>query len=270
MNEALHALETGARLGYLARAVVYFMIGTLALMAGLGYGGETEDPKDALRDLFRQPFGEVLVIAAAAGLAGYGLWRLLMAVRDPEHALYADEGRAQRIGRRLGYVGSGLANLSLAAFALSLQFPRLVPFGHGGSGDGTRDWTARLLRVPAGEWLVAGVGVVFLITAAVFAVRAWKAGFCKTLAPEAQRPLIVNLCRIGIGARAVVFALIGVFLIVAAWRADPREARGLGASLAALREQPAGEWLLAAVGAGLMAFAFFSLIEACWRRIRTQ
>ena len=208
MNEALHALETGARLGYLARAVVYFMIGTLALMAGLGYGGETEDPKDALRDLFRQPFGEVLVIAAAAGLAGYGLWRLLMAVRDPEHALYADEGRAQRIGRRLGYVGSGLANLSLAAFALSLQFPRLVPFGHGGSGDGTRDWTARLLRVPAGEWLVAGVGVVFLITAAVFAVRAWKAGFCKTLAPEAQRPLIVNLCRIGIGAQPAVDRLL--------------------------------------------------------------
>ena len=28
--------------------------------------------------------------------------------------------------------------------------------------------------------------------------------------------------------------------------------------------------LLAAVGAGLVAFAFFSLIEARWRRIRTQ
>lgn len=270
MTDPLHALETGARLGYLVRAIVYFMIGTLALLAGLGRGGDTEDPKEALRDLFGQPFGEGLVIAAAAGLAAYGLWRLLMALRDPEHGLYADEGRLQRIGRRLGYLGSGLANLSLAAFAFSLEFPRLLPFVHGGSGDGTRDWTAKLLRLPAGEWLVAAVGTVFLIIAAVFALRAWKAGFCKTLAPEACRAPIVTLCRIGIGARAVVFALIGTFLIVAAWRADPREAKGLGASLAALREQPAGEWLLAAVGTGLMVFAFFSLIEARWRRIRTR
>ena len=48
---------------------------------------------------------------------------------------------------------------------------------------------------------------------------------------------------------------------------DPSQAKSFGESLAALRETPAGEPLLAAVALGLVAYAMYEFIEARYRRI---
>ena len=68
-------------------------------------------------------------------------------------------------------------------------------------------------------------------------------------------------------ARAVVFALMGLFLLRAAWEYDPKEARGLDGALMELSQQSYGGLLLGAVAVGLMAYALYCFVEARYRRI---
>jgi hypothetical protein len=58
-----------------------------------------------------------------------------------------------------------------------------------------------------------------------------------------------------------------LFLLLAASRADPRQARGSGEALQALGQQPCGRYSLALVGAGLLAYGLFQLVVARYRRI---
>jgi hypothetical protein len=69
-----------ARSGYVARGVVYLIVGGLAVLAALGSGGETTDSKGALRTIIQQPFGQVLLGLVALGLVSYAVWRLVQAI----------------------------------------------------------------------------------------------------------------------------------------------------------------------------------------------
>jgi len=79
--------------------------------------------------------------------------------------------------------------------------------------------------------------------------------------------MVVGVDVVGHLARAVVFAIIGMFLVQAAIYSDPREARGLGGALYTLEQQPYGDWLLAIVAAGFMAYAAYLLLLIVYRRI---
>ena len=70
--------------------------------------------------------------------------------------------------------------------------------------------------------------------------------------------------RIGIGARGLVFALIGFFLIQSALQVDPKQAVGLDGALWKLTQQPQGPVLLGAVAIGLMFFGVYSMFSARW------
>jgi Domain of Unknown Function (DUF1206) len=68
-------------------------------------------------------------------------------------------------------------------------------------------------------------------------------------------------------ARAVVFGLVGAFLIKAAIEFDPQAAVGLDGALAKLARASYGPFLLGVVAAGLIAFALYSLGDARYHRI---
>lgn len=261
------ALEKGARLGYAARGVVYLIVGVFAFLAATG-GGSTTDTQGALRTLVQQPFGQILLGLVALGLLGYALWRFVLAWNDPKNEGDDAKGGA----KRLGYVVSGLANLFLAYFAFTILFPGVAPGGSSGGGGsggggGASDWTAKAMSVPLGQWLVGLVGLILIGVAVRFLMRAFTEDFKKELTDQGRRPMVVQICRFGIAARGVVFALIGVFVIIAAWQQDPSEAKGLSGALSSLQSQPFGWILLSIVGLGLIAFAFYSFVESRYRRI---
>ena len=72
-----------ARLGYVAKGVVYLVIGFLALCEALG-GGKTADPGGAMKIIGSQPFGGVMLALLAVGLACYALWKLVQGVLDAD------------------------------------------------------------------------------------------------------------------------------------------------------------------------------------------
>ena len=91
-------LETLARLGYACKAFIYTIIGTLAIGAAFRRGGRITDTSGALRVILVQPYGRALLLVLAIGLCGYALWRVLDAIRDPDHHGTEFKGIVTRIG----------------------------------------------------------------------------------------------------------------------------------------------------------------------------
>jgi hypothetical protein len=62
--------------------------------------------------------------------------------------------------------------------------------------------------------------------------------------------------------------MVGVFLALSAYQANPGKAVGIDGALLALTRQPYGIWLLYAVALGLIAFGIYSLTGAIWFRLK--
>ena len=54
----------------------------------------------------------------------------------------------------------------------------------------------------------------------------------------------------------------GLLIIIATVKAHPEESTGLDGGLKALREQPFGVYMLAAVGVGLICYGIFMVVRA--------
>jgi hypothetical protein len=254
------------RAGYAAKGIVYVVIGALAARAAIGTaGGATTDSRGALSVIQDGPMGTIALVAIGIGLLGYMTWRLVAAVTDAEGK--GDE--PTKLAVRAAQAARGIAYGVLGVTAL-----RMIG-GDGGAGvqgQATRDWTARLLGMPFGRALVVGVGLGVLGYAVYQVYRAFSDKATKHLdlyeAGHTQAKWIVRLGRFGIAARAVVFAMIGVFLVRAGMQADSGEAGGIAQSLQALGAADYGRLVLGAVSFGLIAYGIYQLATARYRRMR--
>jgi len=79
------AITAIARAGFVAKGLVYLMVGLLTMQTTLGMRGETSDATDALRAFINQPFGSVLLTVVIVGLLAHALWKLIRGVKDPEN-----------------------------------------------------------------------------------------------------------------------------------------------------------------------------------------
>ena len=265
VREASPWLEGFGRCGYLAKGLVYTLVGVLAAQAALGAGGATTDARGALPQIIQAPFGQGLLAATAIGLVGYGLWRFVQAGMDTEHKGTA----AQGLLTRGTYIIIGMSHLALALSALQLL---LGSAGDSSGGDSSaQDRTAWLLSQPFGQWLVGLVGIILLGVGLYQWYQAYNAGFRDQLKlaemSGTQERWVTCIGRLGFAARGSVFGIVGGLLIAAAIHAAPEEARGLGGALATLGEQPFGPWLLGVVAAGLIAYGGYVLVEARYRRM---
>jgi hypothetical protein len=257
-------IEKLARFGFAAKGFVYFVVGLLALQAAFGTGGRTTDTNGALTTIVSQPFGKGLLALVAIGLLGYALWRIVQTLFDPEHQ--GEKTTPKHIAQRLGYGFSAIAYLGLALTSVKLILGSATK-----NGDSTPGMTAQLMAQPFGRWLVGIVGLVAIGVGLSYLYQAYKADFQRHLnlhqMSPTERRWTKRLGQFGIGARGLVFAIIGIFLILAALRANANEARGVGGALAALAAQPFGPWLLGTVALGFIAYSFYSWLEARYRRI---
>jgi hypothetical protein len=254
-------VERLARTGYVAYGVVYMLVGVLAAQAAFGGGGQATGQEGALRSILLAPLGRVLLGMVAIGLLAYAMWRLFQGIVDPE-----SEGRdAKGIVKRFDHVINGLFHGALAFSAGELAL------GAGGGGGSPDDWTTRLLAQPLGRWLAVIAGTVIVGAGLYQFYKVYKADFRDELKSgemsTRERTWATRSGRLGYAARGVVFGVIGVFLVQAALKADPDEARGLGGALQTLARQPFGPYILGAVALGLVAYGVFMFVMARYRRI---
>ncbi|MEO6525938.1 MAG: DUF1206 domain-containing protein [Gemmatimonadaceae bacterium] len=263
LSAASPALVMLGRAGYAAKGVVYVVMGVLAARAAMGAGGKATDSRGALHAIGDGPFGTAAVALIGVGLLGYMMWRLVAAATDAE----GKGNEPTSLVMRAAQAARGLAYGALGVQALRLLVARGSAESHA-----ARDWTARLLGLPFGRAIVAALGLGVLGYAGYQLYRAAqdKAGKHLGLAEAGreQAKWIVRLGRFGTAARAVVFAMIGVFLMRAAMQRDSGEAGGIAQSLRALASGDYGALVLGAVAFGLMAYGVFQLATARYRYMR--
>ncbi|MEV5434255.1 DUF1206 domain-containing protein [Streptomyces sp. NPDC052701] len=256
-------VEGAARAGFAARGVIYLLVGVLALQIAFGDGKHQADRGGALAELSGKPFGAVLLWALGIGLVGMALWRL-------SEALFGSVGPDGRSARkRLMATGRCVFYAFVAYSVLSFAADR---HGEGGSSDRqSRDVTARLLEVPAGQWLVGAAGVAIVAVGVGIGVRAVRRKYhdkMKLGQMSSRTRRLVDVTGVAGGAaRGLVFAAAGAFAVRAAVDYEPDRAKGLDDTLRAFADTPLGPWLLVCVAAGLVLFGVFSFAMARWRRV---
>ncbi|MFI7092662.1 DUF1206 domain-containing protein [Streptomyces lydicus] len=258
------ALRVAARCGFVARGVIYLLVGVLALRIAFGDSGGQADRGGALAEVATQPLGAPSLWALGLGLTGMALWRLseaLFGASGPDGHKPAQ--RLLALGRFLFYAS---VSFSVLAFAVGSKGD-----GSGASDRQSRDATAAALELPGGPWLVAAAGVVVAAVGVGIAVRALQRTFHKNLRRDAlsrRRRQLVDVLGVSGGvSRGCVFAVAGAFAVKAAVRHDPGRAKGMDDTLRSFADTPAGPWLLALIAAGLALFGLFSFAMARWRKI---
>lgn len=262
-------LERVARVGFVARGVLYLTVAFLAVSIARGRSDEQADKLGAVRTLADSSLGTLLLVVLVVGFVGLALWRAAEALwgQRQEH----DE--TKRTAKRATSGGKALLYLALAGTAASVLFGKDEPKGGGGGSEQETEWTAWLFEQPGGRVLGGVIGVAVVAGGAWLVVRGLRQKFEEHLdlhaMPRAVRRVATAGGTIGHGARGVVIGLIGLLLVKAAIDFDPQEAKGVDGTLRTLAAQPFGKALLLLAAAGLAVFGLFSLVEARFRRIET-
>lgn len=255
-------VEWGGRFGLATKGFSYLLVAVIAIGVAVD-GGRAEDRQGALKTLADEPFGWALLVMVAVGFAGYAAWRFVEAIFDR-----GDEGDdAKGLAKRAGDLAKGLLYAALAAVILSL----VVGNGGGGSGSEEQRATAVVLDWPGGRWLVGLAGAAVIGAGFFNAYRALSGSFRDELRTElmsgVEEGWYTAFGVVGHLARAVVFAMLGVFLVKAAWEYDPQEAEGLDGALQTLAAQAYGPVLLGAAALGLATYGLFCLVQARYRDV---
>jgi hypothetical protein len=248
------------RLGLAARAVIYLLLGWIALLLAFGKRHPEADQRGAMQEVVRHSGGFILLWAIAIGLSGYALWRWSEAAFG-----VVGEGRDWKPRVQSAFRGTVYAFFAVSAF-------NLLAHAHSSKSQAGQSelLTARAMTHRGGRVLVGIVGAIVIVVGLALVyegvTRKFKKFFDLAEMSPASRRVVWILGTIGTTARGVVFALTGYFVLQAAWKYQPQKARGLDGALRTVANSTSGRWLVGLVAVGLIIFGLYGFAEARWRR----
>lgn len=256
-------IKTMARTGFVAKGLVYGIIGVLTFKAAFDMGGQKAGQMQVLEFLEKQTFGNILLILMALGLASYAAWRFIQAVKDPENIGDDKKGKA----KRTGFFFSGLLYLGLAVLAALKAFGS----GSGSSGSSGSAQQSSFLASETGLWVLGIVGAGIIIAGIFQFVKAYKNDYFKklglaSLGDQKKRESIKKTAEFGLSARGVILLIIGFFAIKASINSNPSEIKTTQEAFSFLQDSSYGPWLMGLVAAGLVAYAVYMFLMAKYRR----
>jgi hypothetical protein len=257
-------LRAGSRLGLACRGTVYLLVGYLAFRLALvshGRAGEPASGAGAVQAAIAPAWGRVLLVLLVAGLAAYALTQLLEAVFRPARATGMMGRWRQRAVSSWGFVLYSVFCLSTARLLVQ------APAKQTAQSEQRQDtgMAAELLKSGWGRALLVLAGILVVAGGVEAARRAIRLNFRERFAAGHMSPVLAAVTRalgaFGSVARAVVFALVGVFLIRAGALSSADQAKGLDAVFRSVASSRYGPWLLALLASGLFCYGLYCLIE---------
>lgn len=256
-------IEKMARTGFVAKGIVYGIIGFLTFKGAIDMGGQNAGQMQVLEFLEKQTFGNILLILMALGLACYAAWRFIQSIKDPENI--GDD--AKSIAKRVGFFFSGLLYLGIGVMAALKAFGS----GSGSSGSSGSTQQSSFLASETGLLLVGIVGAGIIIAGIFQFVKAYKNDYQKkfnlsSISDQKKREGIEKSAKFGLSARGVILLIIGFFAIKAAIDSNPSEIKTTREAFSFLQDSSYGPWLLGLVAAGLIAYAIYMFLMAKYRK----
>ena len=247
------------RLGYLAKGLIYSLMGILALRVVFGMsGGRLTDPSGILRTLLSQPFGRLLLAAIGIGIVGYAAYYIFEAVADLR----------RRGGGTHGWTDRALTIIKAAVYGAVGVQALLVVFFDRLPVDRTEQGARAVMQFPLGEWLLMAIGIGVAIYGITQLRMVWRGGVDDDIDASRVRreaPWILPLGRFGIAARSVILLLMGATFARSGWRGRAADADGYREALRTIASFD--PWLLTAIGAGLLCFGVYQLCHARYAKL---
>lgn len=241
------------RVGYFSRAILYSVLGLVALT-------RTDMIADGTNGIFRAiqdyPAGTVILWIMAFGLTAYALFRLCSLLFDIENEGSDKKGWAKRIG----HTGSAIAH-----FALAYAAYRFATTSQGGSGGGgAQEAAGGVLSFEFGGVVLGILGLALLLTGVFQIKKGWTGEFMHRIGPGAPNGTRI-LGGAGYFARGIVYFVIGYSLLQAGFGSGgANQVKTLGGAVASLADD--GIWFTV-TAIGLLMFGLFSLVLARYRII---
>jgi hypothetical protein len=251
-------VEPIGRVGLASQGVLYAIVGVIALKVAAG-SGDRADQHGALYTVVEQPFGRALLVALMVGLALHTAWRVLLFLRGAP-----GDDDAGDWAKRLGHLGRAAIYATFTWGALE------VVFDGGGSGGDQKEGVARVLDWPAGQLLVAVLGLVVIATglwhASKLVTRSFEDDLDLSGPRDRFKAVVLGLGSVGYLARGAVFAMVGWWLVQAAYDHDPNESGGLDNALKRLADSEHGPGLLRVVAFGVFVFGVYRVVDGVLRK----
>jgi hypothetical protein len=243
--------ERGVRVGLFGYGIVHLLIGWLALQLAFGDRSGNPDQQGALQQLAQESYGEVLLWLIGVGLLFMAVWQVFEAIWG--HTSRDEPKRTmKRVSSAVKVVIYAVIGVSAIKFALNAQ---------SSSKNSTDQMTADLMKQPAGQWLVAAVGIAILVAGAMQVKRGITKSFTRDLTGDATSgtsgTAVEKFGQVGYISKGIAIGIVGVLFVWAAWDHDPQKAGGLDSALFKVLDQPFGPVLLAAIAIGIIAFGLY-------------
>lgn len=255
-HQARHSqwLDRAIRVGLVAYGLVHLLVGWLALQLAFGDRSENASNSGAMQELAKQPFGEVLVWAIAIGMFLLVIWRLLELVWGHQEKDGGDRVKARAVSgmKAVIYAVVGITALNVVIGARSSK---------GGS-----TWTKTVMEWPAGQWIIAGVGLGVIIYGANHVRKGFTEGYAKHLDAEGKSgsagKAYLMFGKVGYLGKGIAIAVVGGLILYGGLTQDAKKSGSLDQALHKVLTYPFGQALLVVIAAGLVCYGLFCFARA--------
>lgn len=249
-------MDNIARLGLIAKGMVYVILGALGFMAAFEIGGHTNSDtnKTGVFDYIKEfPGGIVALILLAAGLLCYSFWRGVQT--------FSNTNEKKKWSKRARYFFSSLVYLSLAYTAV-----QMIILNRSDKADKNQYWAAEVLNKPYGQWLI-GLGALVLTGVGIYQIyfgisEKYKKHVQQLNLHSSGSALLLRSGKIGYVSRGIVWLIIAYLAFRAALYNKSSEAGDTGKAFDFIESFSFGSYLLGALGIGLIAYGAFNFIRA--------
>jgi hypothetical protein len=247
-------MDRAVRIGMIAYGIVHLTIAWLGIQLAFGDHSGSASRNGALKQLAKQPFGEVVVWVVAIGMFLLVVWKLVEAFID--FSLEEGAKKAFKPGsdifKAIVYGTLGVSALRVATGSKSMS--------------NTSDYTATLMDQPFGRWLVGLVGLAIIGYGLYLCYRGWSEKFLEHLdlqgrSGDAGRAYKL-FGKVGYIAKGLAIGVVGILFMYAAIDHSAKKSGGLDQALRKVLEQPFGPALLFAISIGIACYGLFCFARA--------